>query len=276
MLRFESLALSNVVSASNSLWLTSSGGWHKRPEPGDPDYKRGTRGEDCWFNYFMGHNELMATKTIMELSAADAMVIKLPPTTKVPSDRISLFNLSLGHLEQIRNNIKVLVELERSPLCNDHNVLPIIFYAKSRGMDDLNECRVAWGGTQCDNGYRKEFFSQQFNFSDGSCLASPPGCNDVYFYRHDNTTTSTCTRYTLESFAGCETCRVDLSKRRVNGTTRTATDLYVIYETNGMGVVTLIFLTRHVFTVCRNAKRQRKKQRKYSRQLKDATRLEMI
>ena len=59
-------------------------------------------------------------------------------------------------------------------------------------MKDAEECLQYWGGTNCLDGYRKEFFAQSFVFDDGSCLAIPPGFEDVYYFpavKTGNTTT---------------------------------------------------------------------------------------
>lgn len=45
-----------------------------------------------------------------------------------------------------------------------------------------SECQRMWGGTECGDGYRKYFVAQPLHFVDGSCLAVPDGCQDVYFF----------------------------------------------------------------------------------------------
>lgn len=244
-------AVSNVINASNSLWLTSNDGWYKRPPPGGAAYRTGKDTD------YMGHTEIMATRNIRELSAADAIVVKLPHKN-ISSNKISLSDMTETELVAIQNWIQFQVKMEGCPFHNNHNILPIVFYAESRGMRDQYECSIAWGGDQCENGYRREFFSEQYNFSDGSCLASPPGCccNDVYFYPPDNTTGSMCARYTLKlgPFDECETCRVDLSsKNAVNGATDIIIDLYESYEKKMIGIVALVVVFRQVFARAMNA-----------------------
>jgi hypothetical protein len=49
-------------------------------------------------------------------------------------------------------------------------------------------CRRHWGGVDCEAGYRKEVYTEAINFSNGACIASPPGCNEVYYFPPDKHT----------------------------------------------------------------------------------------
>lgn len=166
----------DVVEAQNSLWRTANVWSTRRKSPG-----------------YEGHNEVMATRTILQLEMADAIFISV----SVPHRNASLCDYA--H-EALNGGILSGIKGERSlEQCysnyTPHSVLPIVFYTETLGISDPDECHQVWGGEDCDSGgYRKEFFSQRLNFSDGSCLASPPGCDDAYYFPRDNST-GLCSAY---------------------------------------------------------------------------------
>ena len=74
---------------------------------------------------------------------------------------------------------------------------PVVFLQETKGMLDAEECRLHWQDKDCKAGYCKEFFSQTWHFTDGACLAVPPGCKDVYYFPVNNAT-GTCSVDSLD------------------------------------------------------------------------------
>jgi hypothetical protein len=68
--------------------------------------------------------------------------------------------------------------------------LPVIFLTYTQGMNN-EDCNQYWNGHDCLNGFQKVLFAQEFTFGDGSCLAIPKGCRNVYYFPYNNTT-ETC------------------------------------------------------------------------------------
>lgn len=102
----------------------------------------------------------------------DAILVSLPIS---PINEPSLCDFD----ETIQQDVQSML---RELYTHGYQSLPIVFLEQSRGISNQSECDFAWGGTRCDDGYRKEIFSQPFNFSDGSRLIVPDGCKDVYFF----------------------------------------------------------------------------------------------
>ena len=66
-----------------------------------------------------------------------------------------------------------------------------------------------WNDTDCQNGFRKELFAQECTFQDGSCLAIPPNCQDVYYFPYNNVT-RTCN-------VSSDVCRQEKRRERKSG-----------------------------------------------------------
>jgi hypothetical protein len=47
--------------------------------------------------------------------------------------------------------------------------LPVLFSREIKGMRE-SDCERLWGGIECQDGYRKDFFSQEYNFANGACI----------------------------------------------------------------------------------------------------------
>jgi hypothetical protein len=144
-----------AIEASNSLWL------HRE--------KWCNQGED---NYH-GWMECPATVNIRKRRLLDAIVVALPTTSQHNSTFCETSERVKRHVQN---------ELWKLHLRNNTRYLPVIFLRQSQGMKDAKECQQYWGGTNCLDGYRKEFFAQPFVFDDGTCLAIPPGYEDVYYF----------------------------------------------------------------------------------------------
>lgn len=86
-----------------------------------------------------------------------------------------------------RNPQRVVEQLER--IQAKYGPLPVLFLAQTEGISK-SLCNEFWSGKSCDNGYRKEFFAQEFPFSTGACLKRPSKhCEEVYFFRNCSNTT---------------------------------------------------------------------------------------
>ena len=45
-----------------------------------------------------------------------------------------------------------------------------------------SDCERFWGGIECQDGYRKDFFSQEYKFANGACVHRPPDCEEAYYF----------------------------------------------------------------------------------------------
>ena len=162
--------LNDMIAASNSLWKQRHG-W-------------------CLFDdqlchkselKYRGHTECMASKNIMNAEMVDGILIQMPPRifeTQVALEQVypSLYNFMLERLQDLHDW--------------GYAELPIVFMEEIKGMSP-EACERYWGGVDCQVGYRKEVYTQALNFSNGACIASPPGCNEVYYFPADKHT-GTC------------------------------------------------------------------------------------
>ena len=149
--------ISEMVDASNSLWMTRKR-WSIQH---DETYK--------------GYTECPVTNNMRSQDMVDAILIRLP--------------LSEKHGTTLCDYDKsTQIDIQRS-LAKLHNMgfqsLPVVFLEQAKGMPNRMECNKMWGGIDCMNGYRKEIFAQTHVFDDGSCLAVPEGCLDVYYFPAD-------------------------------------------------------------------------------------------
>jgi hypothetical protein len=159
--------LKDMIVASNSLWRRRHG-WCRFDEQECETSERKYR----------GHTECMASKNIMNVEMVDGILIQMPPKifeTQVPLEQFypHLFHFLLRKLQELHDW--------------GYKELPIVFMEEIKGMPP-EACRRYWGGVDCQVGYRKEVYTQAFNFSNGACIASPPGCNEVYYFPPDKHT----------------------------------------------------------------------------------------
>jgi len=136
---------------------------------------------------YEGYTECPVTTNIHKLEAIDAVVVQLPiMEIHYNGTMRGLCDLSNGgDFSSWRGTDKgrgELVQLLRE-MHDRFGPLPVLFLSQTRGIADQEECDRVWGrGTDCGDGYRKEFTAQTYRFSNGSCLAKPAGCPDVYFF----------------------------------------------------------------------------------------------
>jgi hypothetical protein len=159
--------LKNMIDASNSLWKHRHG-WCRF----DQQQCRTTE------RMYRGHTECMASKNIMNVEMVDGILIQMPPR---------IFEKQVD-LEPLYPFLYIFM-LQRLQELHDwgYAELPIVFMEELKGMPP-EACRRYWGGVDCQVGYRKEVYTQAFNFSNGACIASPPGCNEVYYFPPDEHT----------------------------------------------------------------------------------------
>lgn len=156
--------MDEVVNASNSMWMKRDS-WARERNP---------------FKY-KGLNEcLLRNANDVNNIRVDAFVIELTPNAE------SFANLDSNHeniLRHLRNDMKVTNRLKN--MRRKYGDKPVLLLEERLGMKDdsqLKECEYYWGGRNCGSGFRKHFVAQPLNFTDGSCLAVPDGCNEVYYF----------------------------------------------------------------------------------------------
>ena len=138
----------------------------------------GYNGDDGPFkaiSKYRGYTECLVTNNMRNRDVIDAIIIRLPITDKHNSSLCDYHANTQAAVQQS------LAGLDGSIVKN----LPVVFLEQARGMTNQSECDAVWGGKDCMNGYRKEIFAQSYDFEDGSCLAVPDGCRDVYFFPAD-------------------------------------------------------------------------------------------
>ncbi len=162
--------LKDMIVASNSLWKQRHG-WCQF---GEQLCQRSER-------MYRGHTECMASKNIMNVEMADGIIIQMPPRTFEKQVDVEQFYPYIH---------KFLLQRLQELYDRGYKDLPIVFMEEMKGMSP-EACQRYWGGKGCKDGYRKEVYTQAFNFSNGACIASPPGCNEVYYFPPDKHT-GTC------------------------------------------------------------------------------------
>jgi hypothetical protein len=157
--------LKDMIAASNSLWKQRRG-WCRFD-----DQLCHTSSE----RKYRGHTECMASKNIMNVQMADGILIQMP--SKIFERQVNLERFSPYLYNFLFEKLQELYDW-------GYTELPIVFMEEIKGMSP-EECRQYWGGVDCQVGYHKEVYTQALNFSNGACIASPPGCNEVYYFPAD-------------------------------------------------------------------------------------------
>jgi hypothetical protein len=160
--------LKDMIAASNSLWKQRRG-WCRFD-----DQLCHTSSE----RKYRGHTECMASKNIMNVEMADGILIQMP--SKIFERQVNLERFFPYLYDFLFEKLQELYDW-------GYTELPIVFMEEIKGMSP-EECRRYWGGVDCQVGYRKEVYTQALNFSNGACIASPPGCNEVYYFPADKHT----------------------------------------------------------------------------------------
>ena len=126
---------------------------------------------------YEGYSECPVTTNIHEREAIDAVVVQLPPMEIQYSGTVP----GLCDVAETKKKKSTLIQSLRK-MHDRFGPLPVLFLSQTRGIADQGECDRLWGGADCEDGYRKKFTAQTYQFSDGSCLAKPVGCPDVYYF----------------------------------------------------------------------------------------------
>ena len=116
-----------------------------------------------------GWTECTASPNVRHPDVPDAITIK------VPVER----NETLRDLDGYGHS-QILLSLEIMHT-RGYGALPVMFYTETRGMG-ADECDRFWGGIDCSDGFRKEFFSQSFEFTNGACISNLPGSEEFYYF----------------------------------------------------------------------------------------------
>lgn len=161
--------LKDMIVASNSLWKHRHG-WCLYDE------------QECHVSserMYRGHTECMASRNIMNVDMIDGILIQMPPRiferqTELLQLYPNLFMFLLARLHQLYKW--------------GYTELPIVFMEEVKGMPSSEACQRYWGGVDCQVGYHKRVYTQALNFSNGACIASPPGCSEVYYFPPDKHT----------------------------------------------------------------------------------------
>lgn len=151
--------MEEMRAATNSLWLERR--------------RWSSVGQD---EFYRGWTELPASSNIRDKTMMDAIIVKIPVT------KSSLESLDRRAIRSVQSCLKKMFDLR-------YDNLPVIIMRETKGLNQT-ECNRVWEGKYCNDGYRKEIFSQSFNFSDGSCLYKHDECDEVYYYPMDNRTGS--------------------------------------------------------------------------------------
>jgi len=172
---FEDAALKDdaslLVDAQNSMWsstLVDAYSWWNRRLPSTT-----WTGEGYW-----GWNEAVATGNIDTdaVNMADAIGIVLPAMSGV--DNPSLCYLTKWAVDLLENDLLTYWN-------KGYGHLPVVIMSQVAGTIPQEFCDNYWGGTDCDAGFKKDIFAQNFIFpTGGNCLNT---YNDhVYFYPKDD------------------------------------------------------------------------------------------
>lgn len=148
--------IEDMVIASNSLWKERHRWFDMSPE-------------------YSGYSECPATISILDHeSVADALVIPL----YVGDPNLALTLCDYPDMSMIGRRLEKVWNLSRGNL-------PVLFYRETQGLRKIEECQKLWGGEDCNDGFHKEFFSQEYLFDDHSCIHRPSGCQEVYYFPPD-------------------------------------------------------------------------------------------
>ena len=145
--------MEEMVVASNSIWKERRRWWK---DSLDLDYN--------------GWTECTATRNIGTTEMVDAIVI--PLFIEGPS------RPGLCSLWSLNNMVQQSLQLSYDW---GYGSLPVLFYREIEGMQE-SDCERLWEGIACEDGYRKNFFSQEYKFDNGACVHRPPGCEEAYYF----------------------------------------------------------------------------------------------
>jgi len=145
--------MEQLIAAQNS-WYSSRDEWLNDQAPSidiDKSYHGWT---ECPAN-FDGKNTKEAVT-----SSADAVLIVLPTQDASDSHQPSLCDLDTFAQKTLEDSLVALAEF---------GDMPHLIMQQTKGMSK-SDCDKFWGGKDCSEGFRKEFFVQNFIFPGGSCL----------------------------------------------------------------------------------------------------------
>jgi hypothetical protein len=174
--------MKNMVTAANSIWKERNR-WQDTSDLEDYDL----------MNY-SGWTECTATRNIGTTEMVDAIVIPLLSAETSICEYCDLEE----DCDQGEIQAKLQFAYDRG-----YGSLPVLFYREIEGMQEP-DCERLWGGIECEDGYRKNFFSQEYKFKNGACVHRPPGCEEAYYFPPQDVNASK---------AGCSAFSEDGAKR---------------------------------------------------------------
>eukprot|EP00581_Thalassiosira_minuscula_P011878 CAMPEP_0183724404 /NCGR_PEP_ID=MMETSP0737-20130205/17908_1 /TAXON_ID=385413 /ORGANISM="Thalassiosira miniscula, Strain CCMP1093" /LENGTH=410 /DNA_ID=CAMNT_0025954983 /DNA_START=430 /DNA_END=1662 /DNA_ORIENTATION=+ len=164
-------AMEHLVAHASSLW-TERTGWLNDNLPSNA----AAGGFDDGELVYHGWTEC-TVKVDDEQQAADALVIIIPALPYPGDYEWSLCDLDKEYaLPRLDENLHAMYN-------QGWGTKPVVIMEQYKGGLTQDECDKYWGGTNCDDGYRKGLFKQNFLFPSGtSCLLINDDGN-VYYYR---------------------------------------------------------------------------------------------
>lgn len=171
--------LGYLVSAINSMWQQRSLWWNGRLPATE------WLGEGYW-----GWNEVVASGNMEtdRVGVADAVVVVIPPlhVSELDDGSASLCFLNQWAIGAIEEDLLNLFDLD-----SGLQGKPVIIMEQVQGLINDDECGEVWNGEDCEDGFRKSFFSQNFKFESGNCLLvfdqeKDGGDGNVYFHFADD------------------------------------------------------------------------------------------
>lgn len=168
----------HMVEAQNTLWQNRDQllNWNvPLQEDGDISY---WGWNECVVSYQNGKNLDQHWEDV-----ADAIIIILPP---MDSSGSAGYSFSLCDLST--HALDVLLADLQDAHSKGWGIKPVLIMEQTSGME-ADDCAIYWDDTKstCGDGYRKGVFSQNYYFSDGSCLLVA-GDGEVYFFNADSNT----------------------------------------------------------------------------------------
>merc|ERR1711879_1117427 len=121
------------------------------------------------------------------VGVADAVVVVIPPlhVSELDDGSASLCFLNQWAIGAIEEDILNLFDLD-----SGLQGKPVIIMEQVQGLINDDECGEIWNGEDCEEGFRKSFFSQNFKFESGNCLVvfeeKDGGDGNVYFHFGDD------------------------------------------------------------------------------------------
>merc|ERR1711920_113106 len=162
----------SIVDMTNSFWRERDGwlNWQNPVRmPNDISYMGWTECPARWGD---------KTDLKSQREAADAVVIVLPAMQNRMDESgephvISICDLSPDAIQGLETSLKAIP--------NNFLDLPVVVMEQKNGTS-AEECNTHWDGEDCNDGYLKGIFSQNYLFPEESCLLQKGGDPEARYY----------------------------------------------------------------------------------------------